>query len=980
MDTLYILDGYGLIFRSYFAFIRAPRRGPDGKNVSAVFGFFRTILSLFKEYGPSQFLIALDSKGPTFRDKIYDQYKATRDSTPEELRAQFPIIESAIAAYRLPALRCEGFEADDIIATLATRCAKAGRKCVIISSDKDLMQLVDGPVSMLRPSSNEGLIAMDREAIFADKGVWPEQIVDYLAIVGDSSDNVPGVKGLGEKGAAKLLAEFGSLDAIYEALDRDAVSPPGVAQKLRDGREMAYFSQRLVQLARDVEVPPEDFTLADLDGKALAGVLLPLGMKTLVSDIEKISGVKAGTYLEAWDEAGGAGVLGGTGDGATNGAAGGAGGEKLASTLPKEATEPEYDPGGAAIRTDNKVNDEGRLPDIPGGVDDAEVRELAKKLASVTAKYVLVDDAETLKKCFDEMKKSGIFALDTETTGVDPMTARIVGISCSAKVGTGYYIPILGPEGPVLDEDLVRNELRKLIESKPKIVGQNLKYDMKVLRRWGVEVEASFDTMVAAWVLESASNNFNMDDLAELYFGYRTTHYVDVIKNAGLGKDATFDKVDLEAATHYAAEDADITLRLYEMFDLLLKKRGLDKLFYGLEMAVLPVLCEMEFAGIGLDVEALNAYSTELQSRLKNIEQEIYELVGHEFNINSTKQLQQVLFEERKLQPIKKTQTGYSTDTSVLEELSSEDPVPRKILEFRGLTKLKSTYVDTLPLLVNPETGRIHTTFHQHGTATGRMSSKDPNLQNIPIKDEDGRKIRQAFVADKGKIFLSADYSQIELVVLAHFAGDKALAEAFANGVDVHRATGALIFGVEPDKVSPEQRRIAKTINFGVMYGMSAFRLARELGIPRNDAVGFIEGYFRSYQGIQNFIREQTVYAVEHGGVRTLLGRFRRIPEIYSSNKVERAGGERVAVNTPIQGTAADIVKSAMIRVTNQIRERGLKSRLLLQVHDELILECPEAEADEVEEILRTEMPKAVELSVPLSVSVERGKRWGEMH
>lgn len=997
MKPLYILDGYGIIFRSYFAFIRAPRRAPDGKNVSAVFGFFRTLLSLMKEYQPEYFVVALDSRTPTFRDEMYSDYKQNRDETPQDLKDQFPVIEQAISAFGLPHIRVDGFEADDLMATLARQAREEHRSCYIISSDKDLMQLVQGEVQMLRPTTKDGLITMDRQAVYDEKGVWPEQIIDFLSLVGDTADNVPGVKGIGEKTAAKLLGDYETLDGIYQALDRGEISAKGTAAKLQDGRDAAYLSKKLVILADAVGLPENagDFHLGRLNAGALAELLLPLGMRSLLKDIGVVTGQDLSNFEQSFSQEGGQGVLGGSvqGDGnpsATEvfaqakadhpGVSSADPGNPAKDTKPSEPEGGESSAGGPD--EESAWNPDWIAPaDVPGGIDSPEIQSLARDLAGRESSYELLTELSELDRWIELLRQAGEFAFDCETTGLDSLQAEPLGFSFSHEPGKACYIPLEGPQGTVLPPEEVRSRLKALLEDPAmRIVGQNIKYDMKVLDRWGIRFTPYFDTMVAAWVLESASNRFNMDDLAQQYFGYTTIHYKDLLESAGLKKDTPFSQVPLDQASTYAAEDADITLRLFRLFKRLLELRHLDHLFFSLEMPLLPILSRMEQEGIGLDVQALQNFSQELGNRLEDIQGEIFELVGHEFNINSTKQLQTVLFEERKLQPIKKTKTGYSTDTSVLEELAQEDPVPQRILQYRGLTKLKSTYVDTLPQLIHPESGRIHTHFLQHGTATGRISSKDPNLQNIPIKDEEGRKIRQAFVAKPGHIFVSADYSQIELVVLAHMAKDPGLIQAFTEGVDVHRATGSLIFGVPADQVSLDQRRIAKTINFGVMYGMSAFRLSRELGIPRKEADHFIKTYFKTYRGISRFIQDQSDLARHYGGVFTLSGRFRRIPEIRSKNKAELAGAERIAVNTPIQGSAADIVKTAMLKVERNLKDRGLKSRLILQVHDELILECPRDEEQAVRDMLLQTMPKALALDVPLQVSVESGTRWGDMH
>jgi DNA polymerase I len=571
-----------------------------------------------------------------------------------------------------------------------------------------------------------------------------------------------------------------------------------------------------------------------------------------------------------------------------------------------------------------------------------------------------------------------------------------VGFSLGTEVGNGCYIPLVGPDGPVLPEDEVRTRLRSILtDDAIRVIGQNLKYDWKILARWGIEItNVAFDTMIAAWLVDTTANSYSMDRLAEEYLGYQTIHFADLFteespasgstdgagESRTTGKDVAFSSVPLDRATRYAAEDADITFRLYRILDPLLDLRGVREIFETLEMPLVPLLARIEMEGIGLDVFALEAYSQQLTDQIEALTTEIHEIVGHEFNIGSTQQLQKVLFEERKLQPVKKTKTGYSTDNGVLQELAREDPVPERVLRYRLLTKLRSTYVDALPRMVNRRTGRIHTSLNQTGTATGRLSSTDPNLQNIPIKDEEGRRIRSAFVPREGNRFVSADYSQIELVILAHLSGDEGLSSAFRDGEDVHRRTAGLIFGTAADDVTSEQRRIAKTINFGVMYGMSAFRLSNELGIPRKDADAFITAYFGTYSGIRRFIDETVAAAEKNGEVRTLAGRPRPLPDINNRNRTVKAGVERVAVNTPIQGSGADIVKKAMLAVDRRLRDEGLAGRLILQVHDELILECPEEEVDRVRALVMEEMSTVVTLSVPLRVSVETGERWGDMH
>ncbi|TVR34950.1 MAG: DNA polymerase I [Spirochaetaceae bacterium] len=910
--ALYLLDGYSLIYRSYFAFIKQPLRNPQGQNSSAIFGFFRSLLALLDERRPDRFLVVLDSRTPTFRHQKYKEYKATRDKSPEDLTAQIPIIEQMLEALGVPMARVDGYEADDLIATLATSCREKNQPCYIVSGDKDLLQLVDGPIRVLRPG-RDGFDDLDRDAVYKDWGVYPEQILDYLALTGDSSDNVPGVKGIGAKTAARLLGEYGTLDAIYEHIDQISGS---VRTKLQDGRESAYLSRDLIVLetAVPLEIPADRFQLSELDAEAAVPLFLEQGMKALAEQLRQ------------------------------------AGGPAAAS-------------GPAAA------------------VGDAEPAAGEAAGNSQPGNYSLVTDADELARWIEGARAAGEVAFDTETDGLDSHVANPVGFSLCYEQGVACYVALRGPDGPVVPEDRARELLGELLtDGSVRLIGQNLKYDYQVMRRWGVEISnVWFDTMIAAWVLDAGSNSYGMDQLAEAHLGIRTTAYSDILPKTRDGQ-PTFDSVDLQTACRYAAEDADVTLRLYRSFAPQIKQRGFERLFYDIEMPLVQLLAEMELAGIAIDSATLEQYSGQLARKLDTIEREVYQLVGYEFNIASTRQLQQVLFEERKLKPIRKTKTGYSTDTAVLQELAQQDPVPEKVLHHRLLSKLKSTYVDALPRMVDPRTGRIHTHFNQTGTATGRLSSKDPNLQNIPIREEEGRRIREAFVPAAGHRFVSADYAQIELVVLAHLSGDPALTEAFREGHDVHRATGALIFGVGPDDVTAEQRRIAKTINFGVMYGMSAFRLSRELGIPRRDAESFIEAYFRTYSRIREFIDATVAEAEKSGVVRTLFGRERKVPDINNRNKAVRSGAQRVAVNTPIQGTAADIVKLAMLRIDKRLREEQLQSRVILQVHDELIIEAPDRETETVRALLEQEMTAAVALDVPLRVSVEVGDSWGQLH
>lgn len=900
-DTLYLVDGYAVLYRSYFAFINRPLRSPDGRNTSAVFGFFRSLLALIRDRKPHSLAVTLDSRTPTFRHEKYPEYKATRDKSPDDLHPQVDVVIEILAAMGIPTVRRDGYEADDLLATLSRRCREEGRSCAVITGDKDLLQLVTPEVTVLRPDKG-GLREIGPQGVVEEWGVPADQIRDLLALMGDKSDNIPGVAGIGKKTAVTLLQKFGSLDGIYENLEE--ISSASQKKKLTEQRETAYLSQDLVSLCYDVplDVKSEDFLMEGWNPAAAVPFFEREGIRSLADEVNGLAG---------------------------------------------------------------------------GGTVSAQAAEKQER-----GTYDCVTTREALDQWAETLRRAGQISLDVETDSLDALAARPVGLCVAAEEGRAAYIPLKAsaPEDEgksLLSEEEVRRVLQGVLdEPGMAVIGQNFKYDWKVLRRWGLRVPGlAFDTMVAAWMDDASTGAYGMDDLAEALLGYHTIHYKDLVE-----KGQTFDQVPLEKAAEYAAEDADITLRLCRVLRDRLEAKGLLTRLREVEMPLTGLLTEMELRGISLEGEALDRYSVELGGELQELEQEIYDLCGHEFNIKSTKQLQQVLFEERRLKPVKKTKTGYSTNEQVLQQLAAEDPVPEKILQHRGKAKLKSTYVDTLPQMVNPATGRLHTRYIQTGTATGRLSSRDPNLQNIPIKDEAGRRIRNAFTAPEGWVFVSADYSQIELVVLAHLSGDPRLLEAFREGVDVHRKTAGLLFGLEPEAVTPAQRRIAKSINFGVMYGMSPYRLSQEMKIPVSEADRFIKHYFAEYSRIHHFIESTVAEAEEKGYVTTLGGHRRPLPRINSRNRVEKQAAERVAVNTPIQGSAADIMKLAMLRVRRAIKEKGLEARVLLQVHDELILEVPEDEREAAETLLKTEMEGAFELSLPLRVSVESGHRWGDLH
>jgi DNA polymerase-1 len=963
---LFLIDAYGLIYRSYFAFMSHPLRNSQGRNVSVLFGFARTLLGLMDEgtAGLSELTdggyclaAAFDSRTPTFRHRLYDKYKATREKAPEDLHDQVPLVEEFLEALGVRSLRVDGYEADDIMATLAARCRQEGRRCYIISSDKDLLQLVGGGTWELRPRKSSGtgggtgsgpayeLVGPDE--VKAEWGVSPVRILDLLSLIGDSSDNIPGVKGVGEKTAAKLMARYGSLDGIYENI---AAIEGSVGRKLAEGKESAYFSKKLITLEDKVPLPVagiDELSTGNLDRAAGARVLFREGVLQIARKLDKDVGGSAQDEGPAVSPSAAASAAGGPSPDSPD-AAGPNGGQPEA----------------------------GRLAEVP-----AELRG--------PGTYRTILDLAELKALLEAGKKQGLMALDFETDSLDAWNAQPIGISLALEPRTAFYVPVApharlrddgGPEGPApfLDPAAVRECLAPLLADSAMIIAaHNAKFDYKVSRGWGIPRWACgiWDTMVAAWLVDPERNNYSLDSLAAYHLDYHdAVAYNDVVP-----KGSAFDAVSLETATRYSAEDVDLCLRMRQYLMPALNKGEALGLFENLEMPLLPILAEMEGEGIKIEPKVLKDYGEELGTELVQVEKETYALVGHEFNLGSPKQLQEVLFVERKLKPGKKTKTGYSTDVAVLEELAREDPVPALILRHRTLSKLKSTYVDALAEQADSR-GRLHTNFVQTGTATGRLSSREPNLQNIPIRDEEGRRIRAAFVARPGNLLISADYSQIELVILAHLSGDKNLVSSFREGKDVHARTASLIFGVDEDKVDSGQRRIAKTINFGVIYGMSAFRLANELAITRTEAAAFIDAYFKTYSGVSRLINELISKTEQTGYASTILGRRRYIPAINSRNKTEKAAAERVAVNTTIQGSAADIVKTAMLRLDQALGQARSPAKLLLQVHDELILECPGAEAGAAAELVRKVMEGAVTLSIPLRVSVETGKRWGDFH
>ena len=956
--TVYILDSYGLIFRCYFAFISRPLTNSKGENVSAIFGFFRNLHYILQHYKPGYIFAAMDSKTKTFRHEMYDQYKATRNKTPEDLHAQIPIICEILEALGIPVLQCDGYEADDVIATVAKKCSETGRGCRILSGDKDLMQLVSETTQILKPETGASTWKVTGiEGVEAEWGVKPEKLLDLLSLYGDTADNIPGVRGIGVKTASKLLNDYGDLDGIYAHIED---LKGATKQKLIEGKENAYFSQKLVKLCDEVPC-------SDIDN-ALNSTPINFNFANAATVLQNHEvSVVAKQYFELSLKNG-----------------------ETQNNLFNEETDAKTNTASFS----NNGQTEFSENDIPLA---ANVNQ------NDTSNYKAILSKEELDSYLDKFLKSSdlTIAYDSETSGLNTLETNIIGFSLCYEEDKGVYIPLQQQAVDLFDESnyIEKNDafecLKKIFFNKDvTVVMHNAKFDIKVLFSNGFFNDSInktdfdnyaklyttilsckiYDTMIAAWLINperNGRNGYSLEYLAETQLGLKGIDFADLVS-----KNQTFLDVPLEKATSYAAEDVDFTLKLYKK-----QQPFLNKELFDLEMKVLPILAGMETKGIHIDTKNLNSYNEELTRNIALIEQNIYKEVGHNFNIASPKQLQEVLFEERHLKPGKKTKRGYSTDTSVLEELALIDPVPRMILEYRELAKLQSTYVDSLPKLCD-KNDRIHTDFIQTGTATGRLSSREPNLQNIPIRNEAGRKIRSAFTAPEGKVLISADYAQIELVVLAHLSGDKNMCEAFINGIDVHKSTAALIYGVSIDNVTPEMRRTAKVINFGVIYGMSAFRLAQDLGISRTQAASFIENYFKMYSSVNSFIQNTIQNAEQTGFIQTILGRKRPILNINSKNKVEKSAAERIAINSPVQGSAADIVKKAMCDISEELRKTESQARLLLQVHDELIFECPDDEKiiKETIEIIKNKMENCVKLNVPLRVSVEYGKNWGEFH
>ena len=926
-NPLVLVDGSSYLYRAFHAF--PPLTNSAGEPTGAMYGVLNMLKSLISQVQPSHIAVVFDAKGKTFRDEMFEQYKSHRPPMPDDLRKQIQPLHDIIRALGIPLLVIEGVEADDVIGTLAVAASKANQKVLISTGDKDMAQLVDDNIMLINTMNNT---LLDREAVIEKYGIPPELIIDYLALMGDSADNIPGVAGVGEKTALGLLQGIGSMAEIYANLDKVAELPIRGAKKLGDKllaeKEMADLSYRLATIKTDValDITPEQLTLGASNNDQLTEYFGRYEFKRWLNEV-------------------------------MNGA----------DSITNNSEQP------------TKINHYQATPALAQDNSD----ESLPAIQIDRSRYETLLTEADLNRWVEKLKQAKLFALDTETDNLDYMAANLVGISFALENGEAAYLPLqldyLG--APKTLKKTTALALLKSVLENPAIqkVGQNFKYDLTIFARNGIDVQGvAFDTMLESYVLNSTGRH-NMDDLAKRYLGHQTISFEEI---AGKGKNQlTFNHIPLEQAAEYAAEDADVTMKLQQvLWEKLSKEPTLEKLFKEMELPLLGVLSRMERRGVLIDSDALFLQSNEIANRLSELEEQAYVLAGQPFNLASTKQLQEILFDKLGLPVIQKTPKGApSTNEEVLEELAFSHELPKVLVEHRGLSKLKSTYTDKLPQMVNLQTGRVHTSYHQAVTATGRLSSSDPNLQNIPIRNEEGRRIRQAFIAREGFTVVAADYSQIELRIMAHLSQDQGLINAFTQGKDIHRSTAAEIFGVALDDVTSEQRRNAKAINFGLIYGMSAFGLSRQLGIGRADAQSYMDLYFKRYPGVQTFMHDIREKAKAQGYVETLFGRRLYLPDINSSNGMRRKAAERVAINAPMQGTAADIIKRAMIQLDQKL-QNDPDIAMIMQVHDELVFEVRSEKVAFYSELIKTQMESAADLVVPLIVEVGQGTNWDEAH
>ncbi|PME46583.1 DNA polymerase I [Vibrio lentus] len=931
-NPLILIDGSSYLYRAFHAYPGTMSNGDIPTN--AVYGVVNMLRSMMRQFASDRIAVIFDAKGKTFRDDMYPEYKANRPPMPDDLRCQIEPLHNVIRAMGLPLISIPGVEADDVIGTLASQASAMGMPVLISTGDKDMAQLVDDNVTLINTMTN---VVMDREGVIEKFGIPPELIIDYLALMGDKVDNIPGIPGVGDKTATALLQGIGSIEKLYQNLDDIAAlgfrGSKTMAKKLADNKDNADMSYQLATIKLDVELEetPESLVKAQPNIDELIKLYGQLVFKSWLNEL-----------LE-----GGSGVV--------------------------EADERSAATGSGAVRSSAS----------------AATSTVEMNTSAVTidrSNYETILDEASFNVWLEKLKASEVFAFDTETDSLDYMVANLVGLSFATEEGVAAYVPVAHDylDAPQqLDRDWVLEQLKPILEDDAQAkVGQNLKYDMSVLARYGIEMKGiKFDTMLASYVFNSVGGKHDMDSLALRFLQHSCISFEQI---AGKGKkQLTFNQIELGEASPYAAEDADVTLRLHNrLMENIEKDEKLKSIYEEIEVPLIPVMSRIERTGVFIDDMLLGAQSQEIAVRLDELEQKAYEIAEQEFNMNSPKQLQAILFEKMGLPVIKKTPSGAaSTNEEVLQELALDYPLPKLIIEYRGLAKLKSTYTDKLPKMINAETGRVHTSYHQAVTATGRLSSTDPNLQNIPIRNEEGRRIRQAFVAQHGWKILAVDYSQIELRIMAHLSGDKALLEAFQQGKDIHAATAAEIIGVDIESVTTEQRRRAKAVNFGLIYGMSAFGLAKQLGIPRGEAQHYMDTYFERYPGVMQYMEDTRSAASEQGFVETIYGRRLHLPEIQSRNGMRRKAAERAAINAPMQGTAADIIKKAMLLVDEWIQAEGDgRVKLLMQVHDELVFEVQESALAEIESKVQQLMESAADLEVPLVAEAGHGDNWDQAH
>ncbi|HDS1153655.1 TPA: DNA polymerase I [Pluralibacter gergoviae] len=922
-NPLILVDGSSYLYRAYHAF--PPLTNSAGEPTGAMYGVLNMLRSLIMQYQPTHAAVVFDAKGKTFRDELFEHYKSHRPPMPDDLRAQIEPLHAMVKAMGLPLLAVSGVEADDVIGTLAREAEKAGRPVLISTGDKDMAQLVTPGITLINTMTNT---ILGPEEVVTKYGVPPELIIDFLALMGDSSDNIPGVPGVGEKTAQALLQGLGGLDVLYAEPEKIAGltfrGAKTMAAKLEQNKEMAYLSYKLATIKTDVELELtcEQLEVQAPEADALLAMFKQYEFKRWITDVE------GGKWLQA----------------------------------------------------------KGGKPAAKPAADTAPVEEEEEAASPLSAEnYVTILDEDTLNAWIGKLKQAPVIAFDTETDSLDNVSANLVGLSFAVEPGHAAYVPVAHDYLDAPDQiprERVLELLKPLLEDEKCLkVGQNLKFDRGILANYDIDLRGiAFDTMLESYILDSVAGRHDMDSLSSRWLKHKTITFEEI---AGKGKkQLTFNQIALEEAGRYAAEDADVTLQLHlKMWPKLQQHQGPLNVFNTIEMPLVPVLSRIERNGVKIDPAVLHKHSEELAKRLIELEQKAHDIAGEPFNLSSPKQLQTILFEKQGIKPLKKTPGGApSTSEEVLEELALDYPLPKVILEYRGLAKLKSTYTDKLPLMINPKTGRVHTSYHQAVTATGRLSSTDPNLQNIPVRNDEGRRIRQAFIAPEEYLIVSADYSQIELRIMAHLSQDKGLLSAFAEGKDIHRATAAEVFSQPLESVTNEQRRSAKAINFGLIYGMSAFGLSRQLNIPRKESQKYMDLYFERYPGVLAYMERTRAQAKEQGYVETLEGRRLYLPDIKSSNAARRAGAERAAINAPMQGTAADIIKRAMIAVDAWLAKAQPRVRMIMQVHDELVFEVHKDDLEAVTTKIHELMERCVTLDVPLLVEVGSGANWDLAH